>query len=149
MDAASYCTVVGNNTKNNTNDANNVFGEIFLQNGASFNMVDNTVSVSDATNKMRAVVKIDSGCNNNMVGQVSGTGVQHAYVDDGGSGNKIYDELVSGGDTDYHYHSADRVRANHTGDENYVPFSLSPSGVPNVAGTLSWNATDETLDLNQ
>jgi hypothetical protein len=35
----------------------------------------------------------------------------------------------------------------HIGTLNYVSFDTTPTGVPAALGTLSWNATDNTLDL--
>lgn len=34
-----------------------------------------------------------------------------------------------------------------TGTANYVPFDLTPSGVPTQTGTMSWNADEGVLDL--
>ncbi len=35
----------------------------------------------------------------------------------------------------------------HIGSLNYAQFDLTPTGVPAAVGTLSWNAVDNTLDL--
>jgi len=59
FDWASRCIISNYTWKNNTNDANNAFYEIWLQNGASYNIIINNNIISDATNKMASWINID------------------------------------------------------------------------------------------
>ena len=86
LDGASDCVVTSNVFRNNTNDANNAYAEIWLQNSASRNVIEGNVAVSDAANKAANVVNVDgAGCAGNKVGFNIANGVLGALLSDTGT----------------------------------------------------------------
>ena len=64
---ASYCQLENIQCKNNTNDANNTWAEVWITGNATNNVIGKLITESTATNKAKYGVQFDLGSNNNTV----------------------------------------------------------------------------------
>jgi parallel beta-helix repeat protein len=77
LDGACGCVVNGNICRNNTNESNNAYAEIWLKNGASNNIIYGNICQSDASNKANYDMIIEAGCTGNVASGIKGIGVYH------------------------------------------------------------------------
>ena len=125
LDGASDCVVTGNVLRNNTNDSNNSYGEVWLQGSSSRNVIEGNSFISDAANKAANGIIVDgAGCVGNKVGYNVQNGVIGALLSE------------SGTDTEY-------LSETNTGDETSSTI-LSKLGIPSISGT---NTGDQTISL--
>jgi parallel beta-helix repeat protein len=84
---ANKASVIGNYFKNNTNDANNAWGEVWINGTASNIIVDNNIFESNATNKAKYWVWVEAATSSGIqIGQNLFIGMQTANVWDSGTG---------------------------------------------------------------
>lgn len=81
LDQADNCNVVGNICENNTNQANNSYYEIWLNNTANNNIISNNTCISSAANVANADITVSSGTGNKIENNIGiGTTTEYATI---------------------------------------------------------------------
>jgi parallel beta-helix repeat protein len=103
LDGADNCNVTGNICENNTNETNNAYYEIWLNNTANNNIISNNTCISSAANVANADITVSSGTGNKIENNIGiGTTTEYATIlsglQDMGTGTGI---VVQSGNTSF------------------------------------------------
>lgn len=81
LDGADNCNVTGNICENNTNETNNAYYEIWLNNTADNNIISNNTCISSAANVANADITVSSGTGNKIENNIGiGTTTEYATI---------------------------------------------------------------------
>jgi len=81
LNGASKCQVIGNTCKNNTNQADSSYYEIWMNNNSSDNIITGNKIISNATNKALQDIYFDSGSVGSIIKNNKASGTDNIYYE--------------------------------------------------------------------